>query len=134
MSQPANDDFSQHLSDDEASYHKDASDNVSAAVIHAVEKGKEGKEPITFGHFHFPRGTSEKIHGLMDGCTEIWEAIRTRFGGNANSKKMQKAVLKQLVEKNFYTSSEGLEKGYDRTLISVLLFRYASLLIIVTIS
>ncbi|GJY74718.1 hypothetical protein Tco_0479149, partial [Tanacetum coccineum] len=25
MSQPANDDFSQHLSDDEASYHEDAS-------------------------------------------------------------------------------------------------------------
>ncbi|GKC87150.1 hypothetical protein Tco_1147799, partial [Tanacetum coccineum] len=30
MSQPANDDFSQHLSDDEASYHKDASDNGTA--------------------------------------------------------------------------------------------------------
>ncbi|GKD61550.1 hypothetical protein Tco_1299059, partial [Tanacetum coccineum] len=26
MSQPANDDYSQHLSDDEASYHEDASD------------------------------------------------------------------------------------------------------------
>ncbi|GJW81566.1 hypothetical protein Tco_0145541 [Tanacetum coccineum] len=30
MSQPANDDFSQHLSDDEASYHEDASDNGTA--------------------------------------------------------------------------------------------------------
>ncbi|GJY22757.1 hypothetical protein Tco_0396415 [Tanacetum coccineum] len=30
MSQPANDDFSQHLSDDEASYHKDASENGTA--------------------------------------------------------------------------------------------------------
>ncbi|GJZ15009.1 hypothetical protein Tco_0550686 [Tanacetum coccineum] len=28
MSQPANDDFSQHLSDDEASYHEDASDHT----------------------------------------------------------------------------------------------------------
>ncbi|GKC02329.1 hypothetical protein Tco_0993939 [Tanacetum coccineum] len=27
MSQPANDDFSQHLSDDEASFHEDASEN-----------------------------------------------------------------------------------------------------------
>ncbi|GKC52464.1 hypothetical protein Tco_1075209, partial [Tanacetum coccineum] len=27
MSQPANDDYSQHLSDDEASYHEDASNN-----------------------------------------------------------------------------------------------------------
>ncbi|GKD98958.1 hypothetical protein Tco_1382855 [Tanacetum coccineum] len=30
MSQPANDDYSQHLSDDEASYHEDASDNGTA--------------------------------------------------------------------------------------------------------
>ncbi|GKF57895.1 hypothetical protein Tco_0171432, partial [Tanacetum coccineum] len=28
----------------------------------------------------------------MDDAKEIWEAIRTRFGGNANSKKMQKAL------------------------------------------
>ncbi|GJW06705.1 putative ribonuclease H-like domain-containing protein [Tanacetum coccineum] len=45
---------------------------------------------------------------------EIWEAIRTRFGGNANSKKMQKAVLKQQFEAFSISSSEGLEKGYDR--------------------
>ncbi|GKE12492.1 hypothetical protein Tco_1416043 [Tanacetum coccineum] len=30
MSQPANDDFSQHLSDDEASYHEDASETSTA--------------------------------------------------------------------------------------------------------
>ncbi|GKE10428.1 hypothetical protein Tco_1413979 [Tanacetum coccineum] len=30
MSQPANDDFSQHLSDDEASYHEDTSENGTA--------------------------------------------------------------------------------------------------------
>ncbi|GJW17944.1 retrovirus-related pol polyprotein from transposon TNT 1-94 [Tanacetum coccineum] len=32
MSQPANDDFSQHLSDDEASYHEDASDNEEISL------------------------------------------------------------------------------------------------------
>ncbi|GJU68660.1 hypothetical protein Tco_1254919 [Tanacetum coccineum] len=37
-----------------------------------------------------------------------------RFGGNANSKKMQKAVLKQQFEAFTISSSEGLEKGYDR--------------------
>ncbi|GKA30859.1 hypothetical protein Tco_0717164, partial [Tanacetum coccineum] len=31
MSQPANDVFSQHLSDDEASFHEDASDNGTAS-------------------------------------------------------------------------------------------------------
>ncbi|GKC88539.1 hypothetical protein Tco_1149188 [Tanacetum coccineum] len=33
MSQPANDDFSQHLSDDEASYHEDASENEEISPI-----------------------------------------------------------------------------------------------------
>ncbi|GKF83368.1 hypothetical protein Tco_0245024, partial [Tanacetum coccineum] len=55
----------------------------------------------------------EGFHG-MDDAKEIWEAIRTRFGGNANSKKMQKAVLKQQFEAFTISSSEGLEKGYDR--------------------
>ncbi|GKC69067.1 hypothetical protein Tco_1114950, partial [Tanacetum coccineum] len=50
----------------------------------------------------------------MDDAKEIWEAIGTRFGGNANSKKMQKAVLKQQFEAYSISSSEGLEKGYDR--------------------
>ncbi|GKD03031.1 hypothetical protein Tco_1178005 [Tanacetum coccineum] len=44
----------------------------------------------------------------------LWEAIRTRFGGNANSKKMQKAVFKQQFEAFKISNSEGLEKGYDR--------------------
>ncbi|GKA26166.1 putative reverse transcriptase domain-containing protein [Tanacetum coccineum] len=55
------------------------------------------------------RGTLKKCLNLL-----IWEAIRTRFGGNANSKKMQKAVLKQQFEAFTISSSEGLEKGYDR--------------------
>ncbi|GJS57437.1 hypothetical protein Tco_0652221 [Tanacetum coccineum] len=58
--------------------------------------------------------TSDKIswNGMMQ--KKLWEAIRTRFGGNANSKKMQKAVLKQQFEALTISSSEGLEKGYDR--------------------
>ncbi|GJW38280.1 ribonuclease H-like domain-containing protein [Tanacetum coccineum] len=43
----------------------------------------------------------------------FWEAIRTRFGGNANSKKMLKAVFKQQFEAFKISNSEGLEKGYD---------------------
>ncbi|GJS45161.1 hypothetical protein Tco_0595282 [Tanacetum coccineum] len=53
------------------------------------------------------------FHG-MDDAKEIWEAIRTRFGGNANSKKIQKAVLKQQFEAFSISRLEGLEKGYDR--------------------
>ncbi|GJR12535.1 hypothetical protein Tco_0795187 [Tanacetum coccineum] len=188
MSQPANDDFSQHLSDDEASYHEDASENgtatnkpkqqqqqlipttttisniklpilkkeeydiwamemehyleyidndvwkviqngnskkristgkdgvvrilppVSAAEIHAVEKERKARTILLMA---IPKEHLRRFHG-MDDAKEIWEAIRTRFGGNANSKKMQKAVLKQQFEAFTISSSEGLEKGYDK--------------------
>ncbi|GJW55586.1 ribonuclease H-like domain-containing protein [Tanacetum coccineum] len=188
MSQPANDDYSQHLSDDEASYHEDASDSgtatnkpkqqqqqitpitttilniklpilkkeeydiwamemehyleyidndvwkviqngnskkristgkdgvvrilppVSAAEIHVVEKERKARTILLMA---IPKEHLRRFHG-MDDAKEIWEAIRTRFGGNANSKKMQKAVLKQQFEAFSISSSEGLEKGYDR--------------------
>ncbi|GKD45280.1 hypothetical protein Tco_1269925 [Tanacetum coccineum] len=114
MSQPANDDYSQHLSDDEASYHEEASDSeggngnskkristgndgvvrilppVSAAEIHAVEKERKARTILLMA---IPKEHLRRFHG-MDDAKEIWEAIKTRFGGNANSKKMQKAVLK----------------------------------------
>ncbi|GKA33542.1 ribonuclease H-like domain-containing protein [Tanacetum coccineum] len=186
MSQPANDDFSQHLSDDEASYHEDASENgtatnkpkqqqqlipttttisniklpilkkeeydiwamemehyleyidndvwkviqngnskkristgkdgvvrilppVSAAEINAVEKERKDRTILLMA---IPKEHLRRFHG-MDDAKEIWEAIRTRFGGNANSKKMQKAVLKQQFETFTISSSEGLKKGYD---------------------
>ncbi|GJY74106.1 ribonuclease H-like domain-containing protein [Tanacetum coccineum] len=60
-----------------------------------------------------PKDHLRRFHG-MDDAKEIWAAIKTRFGGNANSKKMQKAVLKQQFEAFTITSKESLEKGYDR--------------------
>ncbi|GJU30890.1 hypothetical protein Tco_1174479 [Tanacetum coccineum] len=59
-------------------------------------------------------------HGLtnLNIGYQDWSAmkttIKTRFGGNANSKKMQKAVLKQQFEAFTISSKESLEKGYDR--------------------
>ncbi|GJU57878.1 ribonuclease H-like domain-containing protein [Tanacetum coccineum] len=184
MSQPANDEFSQHLSDDEASNHEDASDTgaapkqqqqvipqttaisniklpilkkeeydiwamemehyleyidndawkviqngnskkristgkdgvirilppVTAAEIQAVEKERKAKNILLMA---IPKEHMRRFHG-MDDAKEIWEAIRTRFGDNANSKKMQKGVFKQQFEAFTISSSEGLEKGYDR--------------------
>ncbi|GKB03238.1 hypothetical protein Tco_0831327 [Tanacetum coccineum] len=60
-----------------------------------------------------PKDHPRRFHG-MDDAKEIWAAIKTRFGGNANSKKMQKAVLKQQFEAFTISSKESLEKGYDR--------------------
>ncbi|GKC84505.1 hypothetical protein Tco_1140222 [Tanacetum coccineum] len=158
MSQPANDEFSQHLSDDEESNHEDASDTgvapkqqqqvipqttaisnikllilkkeeydiwamemehyleyidndvwkviqngnskkristekdgivqilspVTAAEIQAVEKQRKTKNILLMA---IPKEHMRRFHG-MDDAKEIWESIRTRFGGNANSKKM----------------------------------------------
>ncbi|GKB31429.1 hypothetical protein Tco_0870830, partial [Tanacetum coccineum] len=42
------------------------------------------------------------------------EAIKSRFGGNDESKKMQKYILKQQFEGFSVSNSEGLHKGYVR--------------------
>ncbi|GJV23987.1 ribonuclease H-like domain-containing protein [Tanacetum coccineum] len=83
---------------------------VSAVEIHVVEKERKARTILLMA---IPKEHLRRFHG-MDDAKEIWEAIRTRFGGNANSKKMQKAVLKQQFEAFSISSSEGLEKGYDR--------------------
>ncbi|GJW62547.1 hypothetical protein Tco_0111882 [Tanacetum coccineum] len=42
------------------------------------------------------------------------EGIKSRFGGNDESKKMQKYILKKQFESFSVSNSEGLHKGYDR--------------------
>ncbi|GKE93202.1 hypothetical protein Tco_1574297 [Tanacetum coccineum] len=41
-----------------------------------------------------------KFHGIKDAKT-LWESIKAMFGGNKESKKIQKTILKQQYE-NFY--------------------------------
>ncbi|GJX42437.1 putative ribonuclease H-like domain-containing protein, partial [Tanacetum coccineum] len=117
MSQPANDEFSQHLSDDEASNHEDASDTGAAPKqqqqkFQLLKRKGKAKNILVVVH-KTPKEHMRRFHG-MDDAKEIWEAIRTRFVGNANSKKMQKAVFKQQFKAFTISSSEGLEKGYDK--------------------
>nr|GEW06459.1 xylulose kinase-1 [Tanacetum cinerariifolium] len=54
-----------------------------------------------------------KFHKMAD-AKEMWEAIKSRFGGNDESKKMQKYLLKQQFEGFSVSSSKSLHKGYDR--------------------
>nr|GEU57801.1 integrase, catalytic region, zinc finger, CCHC-type, peptidase aspartic, catalytic [Tanacetum cinerariifolium] len=46
----------------------------------------------------------------MDDAKEMWEAIKSKFGGNNESKKMQKYLLKQQFEGFFVSALEGLHK------------------------
>ncbi|GKD46990.1 hypothetical protein Tco_1271635 [Tanacetum coccineum] len=62
-----------------------------------------------------------RFHAIKDAKT-LWAAIKSRFGGNVESKKMQKNVLKQQFENFFVSDTEGLDKAYDmfQKLISLL--------------
>nr|GEY44831.1 xylulose kinase-1 [Tanacetum cinerariifolium] len=50
----------------------------------------------------------------MDDSRDIWNAVKARFGGNAESKKMRKSMLKQEFSEFKIGEAEGLHKGYDR--------------------
>nr|GEW32385.1 hypothetical protein [Tanacetum cinerariifolium] len=67
-----------------------------------------------------PEDHLAKFHKMAN-AKEMWEAIKSKFGGNDESKKMQKYLLKQQFEGFSVFASEG-HKGYDRfqTLLSQL--------------
>nr|GFA25570.1 xylulose kinase-1 [Tanacetum cinerariifolium] len=52
----------------------------------------------------------------LDDAREIWLAVKARFGGNEESKKIRKTMLKQEFSKFRVSEEEGLHKGYDRAL------------------
>nr|GEV35983.1 chalcone synthase [Tanacetum cinerariifolium] len=60
-----------------------------------------------------PKDHLAKFHKMAD-AKEMWEAIKSRFGGNDESKKIQEYLLKQQFKGFFVSTSEGLHKGYDR--------------------
>ncbi|GJW40980.1 putative ribonuclease H-like domain-containing protein [Tanacetum coccineum] len=60
-----------------------------------------------------PEDHLAKFNKMTD-AKEMWEAIKSRFGGNDESKKMQKYILKQQFESFSVSNSEGSHKGYER--------------------
>ncbi|GJW10988.1 hypothetical protein Tco_1576815 [Tanacetum coccineum] len=106
------------LYDDEESNHEDASDTGDAPKQqqqYIDNEVLEGMLKNILAGMSISQGNN--LRGFLE-CVDakrFWEAIRTRFGGNANSKKMQKAVFKQQFEAFKISSSEGLEKGLWRT-------------------
>nr|GEY75533.1 ribonuclease H-like domain-containing protein [Tanacetum cinerariifolium] len=68
-----------------------------------------------------PEDHLAKFYKMAD-AKEMWKAIKSRFSGNDESKKMQKYFLKQQFKGFFVSVSEGLYKGYDgfQTLLSQL--------------
>nr|GEU56890.1 putative ribonuclease H-like domain-containing protein [Tanacetum cinerariifolium] len=60
-----------------------------------------------------PEDHLAKFHKIAD-AKEMQKAIKSRFGENDESKKMQKYILKRQFKGFSISNSEGLHKGYDR--------------------
>ncbi|GJR97133.1 ribonuclease H-like domain-containing protein [Tanacetum coccineum] len=54
-----------------------------------------------------------KFHNVTD-AKSLWVVIKSRFGGNDESKKMQRNVLKHQFANFTTTPNESLDKAYDR--------------------
>ncbi|GJU80424.1 hypothetical protein Tco_1282789 [Tanacetum coccineum] len=82
----------------------------TAEEILARERERRARATLLMA---LPEDHLAKFHKMTD-AKEMWDAIRSRFGGNDESKKMQKYILKQQFEGFSVSNSEGLHKGYDR--------------------
>ncbi|GJX45144.1 ribonuclease H-like domain-containing protein [Tanacetum coccineum] len=82
----------------------------TAEEILARERERKARTTLLMA---LPENHLAKFHKMTD-AKEMWEAIKSRFGGNDESKKMQKYILKQQFKGFSISNSEGLHKGYDR--------------------
>ncbi|GKC66050.1 hypothetical protein Tco_1098648, partial [Tanacetum coccineum] len=82
----------------------------TAEEIVARERERKARTTLLMA---LPEDHLAKFHKMTD-AKEMWDAIKSRFGGNDESKKMQKYILKQQFEGFSVSNSEGLHKGYDR--------------------
>ncbi|GKC60296.1 ribonuclease H-like domain-containing protein, partial [Tanacetum coccineum] len=82
----------------------------TAEEILARERERKARTTLLMA---LPEDHLAKFHKMTD-AKEMWKAIKSRFGGNDESKKMQKYILKQQFEGFSVLNSKGLHKGYDR--------------------
>nr|GEV87983.1 hypothetical protein [Tanacetum cinerariifolium] len=81
----------------------------TAKEILAREKERKARTTLLI-----PKDHLAKFYKMND-AKEMWEVIKSRFGGNDESKKMLKYLMKQQFESFSVSNSEGLHKGFNRT-------------------
>ncbi|GJY67174.1 ribonuclease H-like domain-containing protein, partial [Tanacetum coccineum] len=91
-------------------YSPEMVDMATAEEIVARERERKARTTLLMA---LPEDHLAKFHKMTD-AKEMWDAIKSRFGGNDESKKMQKYILKQQFKGFFVSNTEGLHKGYDR--------------------
>ncbi|GJR05453.1 ribonuclease H-like domain-containing protein [Tanacetum coccineum] len=127
MSQPANDDFSQHLSDDEASYHEDASDNGTATNKPKQQQQQLIPTTTTISNIKLPILKKEEYdiwamemeHYLEYIENDVWKERKARTIllmaiPKDHMRRFHRMDDAKEIWETIRTSSEGLEKGYDR--------------------
>ncbi|GKD06390.1 hypothetical protein Tco_1181364 [Tanacetum coccineum] len=82
----------------------------TAQAILARQKERKAKSIMLLA---IPDEYQLRFHTIKD-AKSLWAAIKSRFGGNVESKKMQKNVLKQQFENFSISDTEGPDKAYDR--------------------
>ncbi|GJU82017.1 ribonuclease H-like domain-containing protein [Tanacetum coccineum] len=82
----------------------------TAKEILARERERKARTTLLMA---IPEDHLAKFHKMTD-AKEMREAIKSIFGGNDESKKMQKYIFKQQFESFSVSNSEGLHKGYNR--------------------
>ncbi|GJU37258.1 ribonuclease H-like domain-containing protein [Tanacetum coccineum] len=79
----------------------------TAEEILARERERKARTTLLMS---IPEDHLAKFYKMTD-AKDMWEAIKSRFGGNDESKKMQKYILKQQFESFYVSNSKGLHKG-----------------------
>ncbi|GJU00692.1 retrovirus-related pol polyprotein from transposon TNT 1-94 [Tanacetum coccineum] len=68
-----------------------------------------------------PEDHLAKFHKMTD-AKDMWDAIKSKYGGNDESKKMQEYILKQQFEGFSVSNSEGLHKDVNQKFLRSLPF------------
>ncbi|GJT26418.1 putative ribonuclease H-like domain-containing protein [Tanacetum coccineum] len=87
----------------------------TAEEIVARERERRARTTLLIFYFgNTRRFIYAKISLRTDAKENMWNAIKSRFGGNDESKKMQKYILKQQFEGFTVSNTDGIHKGYER--------------------
>ncbi|GJS82644.1 ribonuclease H-like domain-containing protein [Tanacetum coccineum] len=81
----------------------------TAKEILARERERKARTTLLMA---IPEDHLAKFHKMTE-AKEMWDAIKSRFSGNDESKKIQKYILKQQFEGFSVSNSEGLHRGVD---------------------
>ncbi|GKG18264.1 hypothetical protein Tco_0372562, partial [Tanacetum coccineum] len=94
-------------------YEKDIETEVPPKTTQALLQRQRKRKAKIILLLAIPDEYQLRFHGIKD-AKSLWATINSRFGGNVESKKMQKTILKQQFENFSVSDTKGLDKSNDR--------------------